>query len=97
MKDIGIIKTKRSTGNNVLIGAVGGAVIGGILGASSADPNDPLIIYTSGDGALMGGFLGAVGGGGLGALTSLLKESETYIISGSEMNWKTFIKVIEEK
>lgn len=93
MKDIGFIKTKRSAGNNVLIGVAAGALIGGVLGASSADPND-WFGYTSGEGAVLFGGLGALGGGAIGGLTSLGKNSETYIIIGSEVNWKSFQKIM---
>ncbi len=97
MRDIGFINTKRSAGSNVLIGATSGAVLGAIIGASTADPNDWILGYTAGEGALLGGSLGALGGVAIGGLTSLLKNYETYIISANEMNWKSFQKIIKEK
>ena len=94
MKDIGFIKTKRSAGNNVLIGAASGATLGVIIGVSTADPDAWIFGYTAGEGAALFGSIGALGGGAIGGLTSLLKESETYIINGSEVNWNSFQKLI---
>ena len=94
IKDVGFIKTKRSAGNNVLIGAASGAVVFGVMGAASADPNDWIFGYTAGEGALVFGSLGAIGGGAIGGLTSLFKKSETYIINGSEVNWNSIQKKI---
>jgi hypothetical protein len=94
MKDIGFIKTKRSAGNNVLIGAASGATLGVIIGVSSADPDAWIFGYTAGEGAALFGSIGALGGGAIGGLSSLFKESETYIINGSEVNWNSFQKLI---
>jgi outer membrane lipoprotein SlyB len=94
MKDIGFIKTKRSAGNNVLIGAASGATFGVIIGVSSADPDAWIFGYTAGEGAALFGSIGALGGGAIGGLSSLFKESETYIINGSEVNWNSFRKLI---
>ena len=71
VRDIGFIKTKRSAGNNVLIGSASGAVLGAVLGASSADPNDWILPYTSGEGAVIFGVLGGLGGGAIGGITTL--------------------------
>ena len=94
MKDIGFIKTKRSAGNNVLIGAASGATLGVIMGVSTADPDAWILGYTAGEGAAVFGSIGALGGGAIGGLTSLIKKSETYIINGSEVNWNSFQKLI---
>lgn len=94
MKDIGFIKTKRSAGNNVLIGAASGATLGVIMGVSSADPDAWIFRYTAWEGAFVFGSLGAIGRGAIGGLTSLFKKSETYIINGSEVNWNSFQKKI---
>lgn len=94
MKDVGFIKTKRSAGNNVLIGATSGAAFGIVTGVSSADPDAWIFGYTAGEGAALFGSIGALGGGAIGGLTSLFKESETYIINGSEENWSSFQKLI---
>ena len=58
VRDIGSIKTKRSAGNNILIGAITGASSMAIVGVVSADP-DEFLGYTAGEGAAVGLLLGA--------------------------------------
>ncbi len=87
IKNIGFIKTKRSAGNNVLIGALSGTTVGAVAGASSANPNDWVFSYSPAEGALAGGVLGAIGGGVVGSLTALSKKVETIIINGDKEKW----------
>ncbi|WP_445958070.1 hypothetical protein [Yeosuana sp.] len=96
VRDIGFIKTKRSAGNNVLIGSASGAVLGAVLGASSADPNDWILPYTSGEGAVIFGVLGGLGGGAIGGITTLFKNSKTYIINGDPLKWKGFSEMMSK-
>jgi hypothetical protein len=91
---IGLIKTKRSEGNNVLIGAATGATALAILGAATADPNDWLFGYTAGEGAALGVFLGAPIGAAIGGVTILFKKSKSYIINGDELKLKEFKETI---
>ena len=93
--ELGRIKTKKSSGNNILIGSATGATIGVILGVSTADP-DSFLGYTAGEGALAFGGLGAVGGAAIGGITSAFKNSETYIIDGDIRKWKIFKEMIEK-
>lgn len=96
LRDIGFIKTKRSAGNNVLIGSVSGSALGAVLGAASSDPNDWIFGYTAGEGALIFGVLGGLGGGAIGGITALSKNSRTYVISGDLEKWKAFSEMMSK-
>ena len=89
-QDIGIIKTKRSTGHNVLVGTIIGAVMTGGIMAATADPDDWVFSYTAGEGFLMGTIIGAPVGAFWGWISSLLKESRTFIIDGDQQKWQDF-------
>ena len=58
VRDIGSIKTKRSAGNNIVIGAIAGASSMAIVGVVTADPEE-FLGYTAGEGAAAGLLLGA--------------------------------------
>ena len=89
-KDIGIIKTKRSAGHNILIGAAIGATTFAVLGAASADPDAWIFGYTAAEGAAAGALGGALGGAALGGASVALKKSLTYPIDGNIDKWKIF-------
>ncbi|GAA4281336.1 hypothetical protein [Gaetbulibacter aestuarii] len=90
---IGFVKTKRSGGHNVVIGAAAGGAIGIALGVGTADP-DSWFGYSAGEGALGFGILGALGGGLIGGLAGLVKEPMVFMINGNEGNWQTFKNVM---
>jgi hypothetical protein len=86
--NIGLIKTKRSGGHNVLLGAAAGAVIIGVFVASDTTA-DNAFFSVEGDilaGAIMGGTVGVV----LGGITGLSKNTVTYEINGEIDKWKAF-------
>ncbi len=86
--NIGLIKTKRSGGHNVLLGAAAGAVIIGVSVASDTN-EDNAFFSVEGDilaGAIMGGTVGVV----LGGITGLSKNVVTYEINGEMAKWKAF-------
>jgi hypothetical protein len=86
--NIGLIKTKRSVGHNVLLGAAAGAVIIGVSVASDTN-EDNAFFSVEGDilaGAIMGGTVGVV----LGGITGLSKNVVTYEINGEMAKWKAF-------
>ena len=87
VSDIGYIKTKRSEGNDVLMGSVIGASSMAILGAASGGPDS---FWTVGAGAAVGVLLGAPAGAAIGGITALFKNSSTYIIDGDLVKWKAF-------
>jgi hypothetical protein len=86
--NIGLIKTKRSGGHNVLLGAATGAVIIGVSVASDTN-EDNAFFSVEGDilaGAIMGGTVGVV----LGGITGLSKNAVTYEINGEMAKWNNF-------
>ena len=88
-RNIGLIKTKRSGGHNVLIGAATGAAIMGVFVASDTN-EDNAFISVEGDilvGAIMGGTVGAV----LGGITVYTKNTVTYEINGKVSKWNDFM------
>lgn len=89
VKEIGLVKTKRSGKHNVLVATAIGAVILGMAGAASAEP-DAWFGYTATEGAFGGAVLGGAAGAGIGGITLLFKKSKTYIINGDSANWKAF-------
>ena len=96
VKTIGLIKTKRSEGNNVLLGSLIGLTIGAIIGVATADP-DAWFGYSASEGATGIGLVGAVIGTGIGAATIPFKNSKSYIINGDASKWKVFEEMIRSK
>ena len=88
-RSIGLIKTKHSGGNNVLIGAVSGATFLAILGAAAYNPGS-WVLGSAAAGAAIGVFLGAPTGAAIGGITTLFKNSKSYKINGDELKWKEF-------
>lgn len=108
VRDIGKIKTKRSAGNNVLVGSlVGGATLS-IVGAATSEqktetryfpylgPYEYTTGNTPGEGAAEGAFAGILGGALVGLGTSMFKNSKSYQIAGDINNLKSFGKAISE-
>ena len=91
-KYIKTIKTKRSGGGNIIIGAGIGALLGGVIGYSQGDDEPGWFSYSKEDYALAGVLSGALIGGGVGALTLTGKKSKKYIIDGDLKKWKSFLE-----
>lgn len=91
--DIGMIKTKRSAGNNILMGSAIGATSMAIIGAASADESSWIFSYSAGEGAAAGAFLGGTAGAAVGGITILFKNSKTFTINGELQKWKEFQKM----
>ena len=94
IRTIGLIKTKRSEGNNVLIGSLVGLTTLAILGAAQGGSDE---WFSSTDLAVGGGVVGAVIGAGTGAITIPFKNSKSYIINGDTLKWKKFQEMIRDK
>ncbi|MBT8265499.1 MAG: hypothetical protein KJO41_07060 [Bacteroidia bacterium] len=94
LDNIGSIKTKRSAGNNVLVGTATGGSIMTILGVATADPDAGIYGYTAGEGALAGFILGGTAGAAVGGITILFKNSKSYEINGDKARLKTFTEMI---
>lgn len=89
ISEIGKIKTKRSAGHNIFIGAVSGAILGGVILSATNDEDKS---YPISDG--LAAYSGAIGGGALGVLvggiSSLFKNSKTTPINGDKEAWLKF-------
>ena len=97
VKTIGVIRTKRSVGNNILIGTLTGSVIMGGLLAATAEPDSWVFGYTPAEGALIGIFVGAPAGAFVGAITAAFKNPKTFTIEGDVAKWKAFLAYLAAK
>ena len=93
IKDIGKLKTKRSTGNTILVPAAVGATIMATIGVATADP-DALFGYTAAEGATGGLIIGALSGGFIGTISFITKNSNSYEINGDQEKWNAFINLV---
>ena len=96
INSIGTIKTKRSTGHNVLMGSLLGAGAFAIAGVATADPNDEIVSWSAGEGVLAGIVVGAPIGAAVGGITAAFKKIKTFEINGSTEKWKAFQIYISE-
>ncbi|MBX3252807.1 MAG: hypothetical protein KF862_01600 [Chitinophagaceae bacterium] len=99
--NIGKIKTKRSAGRNIWIGALAGigagAVIGGVSGNGSSE-DDPTSGLGTAAGILVGAlFIGPPLGAAAGGITALFNNPKTFIVNGSVQEWKAFQLYMSEK
>jgi hypothetical protein len=86
---IGLIKTKRSFGNNVLTGAAVGVGTIGLIGVSGSSSSG-FVSFSGTEGFAAGTLVGAPIGSVVGAVTGIFKNSKTYEINGSQEQWTTF-------
>lgn len=98
--DIGSIKTKRSGGHNVIIGASSGILLGAILGSVNPPMDSSGGTFTwaggsSGEEFTFGVTVGVISGTIIGGITSIFKNSETFIIDGDVKKWLLFKEMIE--
>lgn len=100
VSDIGFIKTKRSAGHNVLMGAAIGSTAVSIISVASINPDDGFIIDTTpnnfGDAIAVGIVGGGILGSTIGAITIPFKNTKTYIINGDAQQWKVFQEVMNK-
>ncbi len=94
VSNIGFIKTKRSAGNNVLIGAIAGATTLGLIGAITAEPDAIIFGFSASEGAAGGAVLGGIAGAAIGGITILFKNSKSYEINGDKAKLKAFKEMI---
>ncbi|HSI68628.1 MAG TPA: hypothetical protein VK941_00225 [Gillisia sp.] len=87
---IGMIKTKHSVGNDLLIGSVTGALIFSLFGMATSNPDALLLTHSKGEAATTGAMLGLLSGAAFGGITTLFKNSETYEIYEDQMKLKEF-------
>jgi len=97
VQNIGVIKAKKSKGNNVTKGAAIGAFLGAGFGLAVSNPDSWVFGFSKGEGALLFGAVGAVSGAGIGGITMAFKKTETYTINGDLKNWQVFKETIEKQ
>lgn len=89
VSNIGLIKTKRSAGNNIIIGAAAGSIFGAISIEDSTELEEFRGPY-----ALLGGITGGAIGAAAGGITILFKNSKSYEINGDDLKWQVFEEAI---
>ncbi|MGZ5246897.1 MAG: hypothetical protein ACXWV5_07635, partial [Flavitalea sp.] len=89
LNDFGSIKTKRSAGNNVIIGTFAVSGLFAIIGAASSDP-EAYLGDTPASSAALGAIAGLPLGAAAGGLSALFKNSKTFIINGNPKHWGNF-------
>jgi hypothetical protein len=99
VEHIGFIKTKKSGGHNVLIGALTGAALGALSGATLFEPSPPdalIFSLSREDNATIGLIIGAAAGTAVGGATILAKKSKTFIINGDYSKWNDFREIMSK-
>jgi hypothetical protein len=95
--DIGYIKTKRSAGHDMLIGALIGIIPATVIGLASGEPNngDDIFNFTPAEGALAGFTIGGIVGTAGGAINAGVKKTTTFTIDGDLNTWALQRKKID--
>lgn len=88
-RDIGVIKTKRSLGNNLLTGAAIGAGTFGLIGVTTSTDRG-FLSHSPSQGLGAGILIGAPLGSAAGGIFGLFKNRKTYDINGNEEHWNAF-------
>jgi len=99
LKKINKIKTKRSGGHNVLVGATSGALVGVILGSVNPPTDSSGGTFTwaggsSGDELSSGVTVGVISGTIIGSISGLFKNSKTFKIESNSENWNAFVDYV---
>ncbi len=92
IEQIGYLRTKRSSGHNVLLGIGTGVILFGSMGAIAGSEGDSFFFasgaeYGASFGAVLGSFLGAI----VGVVTTIFKNSERIQIDGDVKKWEVFM------
>lgn len=88
--NVGRIRTKRSVGNNVLVGAAGGGLALAAIGVVSADNSSGFFTYTESEGAAVGMVMGAPIGAVVGGISAIFKNTRSFEINGDSGKLETF-------
>ena len=86
---IGVIRTRRSTGHSIMVGAITGGVPLGILGAATGEEPQPgsFFTFTAGQQLKAGLVIGGILGAAVGSLIPGPKKRIVFIINGSRVRW----------
>lgn len=87
IEEVGYLKTRHSTGHNVLWGAAASSALFATAFAVESDPSAWIFGYSVTEGIVSGIVFGAPLGAGVGALSSLLKRQVRIDISGDTDKW----------
>ena len=101
MKEIGKIKTKRSGGHNVLLGATSGILVGAILGSINPPTDSSGGTFTwaggsSGDEFASGLTVGVLTGTIIGGISGLFKNPKTFNIEANQEKWNVFVESVKD-
>lgn len=94
MSKIGYIRTKRSAGNNVLIGAAATGTALATLGGASGGTEGGFISFSAEDLAVGGLVVGSVFGAGIGGITAIFKNSKAFEINGKKEKFEAFREAV---
>jgi hypothetical protein len=97
VESIGIIKTKRAVGNNMIVGTTIGAFTGIVIGYASGSKDPGWFEYSKSDGALAGAIAGAGIGATIGAITIITKRTQTFNIYGDKEKLNFFKETMIKK
>ena len=90
LKEIGIIKTKRSGGHNIVKGTLIGGGSLAIIGLLGGNSNSGYVSVSATDKAALGLIGGSFFGAIVGGITTIFKKSKLYIINGNEIKLSDF-------
>jgi hypothetical protein len=96
LSQIDRIKTRRSVGHNIGMGALAGAAAGGIFGFLQEEGGSTFGSNSRGDDALIYGTVGFMFGTVVGGLTALGKKSDNYIITGDSEKLSIFRDAVQK-
>lgn len=101
IRDIGTIKTKRTFGHAIAIGATIGVVSGALLGLATGQANED--VYggfgyetSAGNDVAAGALVGLVIGGAVGTIISVAQNRSTIIINGNTADWPLKRKILDQ-
>ncbi|GAA4291827.1 hypothetical protein GCM10023163_07410 [Aestuariibaculum suncheonense] len=99
-KEIGKIKTKRSGGHNVLVGATSGALVGVVLGSVNPPTDSSGGTFTwaggsSGDELASGVTVGVISGTIIGGISALFNNPKTFVIESNPEKWNAFVNSVK--
>ncbi|WP_190809138.1 hypothetical protein [Flagellimonas sp. S3867] len=94
VSNIGKIKTGRSGGTNVGVGALTGTAVGVVLGVAAGEDGGLYGATSTGDNVASMSVLGAIFGSVAGGLSTLFKKNKSFNIDGDIEKWKAFVNTM---
>ncbi len=101
VRQIGTIKTKRTFGHAIAIGATIGVVSGALLGLATGQANED--VYggfgyetSAGNDVAAGALVGVVVGAAVGTIISVTQNRSTITINGNTADWQMKRKILDQ-